>query len=330
MLRRQLYGLMLVSVAIIIVVFWLQLKPAYLERFQGKVQLEAFWRGADKHWTWQKYHDYFERLFHRVSGNYDKIIVYSVFGDPPTREQRLADPKVLYVQFSGEAYYSDPSRFDVNLLPHKTESNGDHVIIPHTLGGQRLYVYNYPLEYFYSPRNYETDRAMHKDMHSKFCSFIVSNGTATERVRFFEELNKHIPVDSCGGHLRNVSFEIPEFETPTYFTFMSQYKFNICFENTRQDYYFTEKMINAYYGRCVPIYYGCPQVPEFINLDAIVYIDDASDEGLKQGVARVLELHNDPAKYRAVYEQPLFKHGKVPPELDLEMLAPAGNILKGK
>lgn len=325
MRRRQLYGIMIVSIAIIFVMFLLNIKTrvASQERFEGKVQLENFWGNADKHSSWPGYHEYFEKLFRRVSQNYDKIIVYSVFGDLnnlPTRAQRLADTRVLHVQFSGEAYFNEPSLFDINLLPHKAETGKDYVVIPHTLGGQRLYVYNLVLDYFYRPRNYDVDKYAQPGVHSKFCSFIVSNGSATERVRFFEKLNQQVPVDSCGGHLRNVNFEIPEFETAAYFAFMSQYKFNICFENTRQDYYFTEKLINAYYAKCVPIYYGCPKLPDYINLDAIVYIDDASDESLSKGVERVLELHNDPAKYRSVYEQPLFKHGKVPPELDLEAL----------
>ena len=189
-------GIMLVSIAIIVVILLLNTRVtlqyfASYEQFEGKVQMENFWGNAEKHSSWPGYHDYFERLFCRVSQNYDKIIVYSVFGDLnnlPTRVKRLADTRVLYVQFSGEAYFNDPSLFDVNLLPHKAETGEDHVVIPHTLGGQRLYVYNFALDYFYRPRNYDVDKYAQPGMHSKFCSFIVSNGSATERVRFFERL----------------------------------------------------------------------------------------------------------------------------------------------
>ena len=50
----------------------------------------------------------------------------------------------------------------------------------------------------------------------------------------------------------------------------------ICFENLKVDYYFTEKLINAYLGGCIPIYWGCPNIEEFgydprgiLNFDTI-------------------------------------------------------------
>jgi hypothetical protein len=35
----------------------------------------------------------------------------------------------------------------------------------------------------------------------------------------------------------------------------------VCFENTCQSLYLTEKLANAYAAGCVPIYWGAPEAP---------------------------------------------------------------------
>lgn len=51
MRRRQLYGIMIVSIAIIVVMIWLNTQAASqyfasYEQFEGKVQMENFWGNA--------------------------------------------------------------------------------------------------------------------------------------------------------------------------------------------------------------------------------------------------------------------------------------------
>lgn len=51
---------------------------------------------------------------------------------------------------------------------------------------------------------------------------------------------------------------------------LRDYAFHITVENTRKDYYFSEKLIDALLTGCVPIYYGCPSIKDFFNIEGIL------------------------------------------------------------
>jgi hypothetical protein len=61
---------------------------------------------------------------------------------------------------------------------------------------------------------------------------------------------------------------------------------------------------------------GLKLKPEFINTKAIIHIPVATNESFAKAMEKIIELDNDPVKYREVYEQPLFKNGQLPDELN--------------
>lgn len=101
----------------------------------------------------------------------------------------------------------------------------------------------------------------------KFCSFIYSHSRvgygANLRVEFCKELMKqYAHVDCPGAMLHNM--EAPELAArndrnnwhSSKIKFLSQYKFNIAFENSDSPGYVTEKLTDAYLANTVPIYWG--------------------------------------------------------------------------
>jgi hypothetical protein len=279
-----------------------------------KIILKSFWDSLYVHPICKDFKEYFADVLSDVLPKYKVAYVYSVFGkEEPTLQDKINNPDVLYVQYSGEPHHRNPSLFHINLLASLESSNP--IIIPHTLGGQHLYVHNL-WSILNEQRIYQNDI----QTKSRFCSFIISNGGPQERLSFYRLLNSYKKVDSCGRFNNTVGYLLPETDTPEYYKFMSQYKYTICFENSQIDYYFSEKLINAYISKTIPIYWGCPQVPEFINTKAIIYIPDATAESFHKAMDRVIELENDPAKYKEVYEQPLFIEGKLPKQLDIAFL----------
>lgn len=86
----------------------------------------------------------------------------------------------------------------------------------------------------------------------KFCSFVVSNGKADEkRSEVFMALNSYKRVDSAGKFKNNVGFYVDD-----KVSFLRQFKFNICFENSYTNGYITEKIIDAKKADTIPIYWG--------------------------------------------------------------------------
>lgn len=45
---------------------------------------------------------------------------------------------------------------------------------------------------------------------------------------------------------------------------MSQYRFAICYENNVMNGYITEKIFDCFFARCVPVYWGAPNITDFI------------------------------------------------------------------
>ena len=178
---------------------------------------------------------------------------------------------------------------------------------------------------------------------SRFCSFFASfclyeksylgiyghhlNGIKQQRTIFYEQLNNtYKAVDALGGCYRNREQPpIPEslrkkYPGWTYFDsfiyFMRDYKFVMSMENWSSPGYFTEKLFNAYLGETIPIYWGAPDIDEFVNTDAFVWCKQW-DTCLK----RVRELDENDDLYRHMLSQPILKENKIPDWMSFDVLA---------
>jgi hypothetical protein len=166
---------------------------------------------------------------------------------------------------------------------------------------------------FITPRKYTLPR-------SKFCLFSVTNGAAQDRVKFFTELTNYKKVDSCGKFMNNLGYNCPgTYESKEYHDFISQYKFMICFENSSVKNYLTEKLINAYKCGTIPIYWGCTNLEEYVNMDAILYLKPGySDDDMRALIKEIEALDTDDTLYKKKYESVFFKNGVVPDLFDIE------------
>lgn len=58
---------------------------------------------------------------------------------------------------------------------------------------------------------------------------------------------------------------------------LEKYRFSVVIENCKIDYYFTEKLIDAFITGTIPIYWGCPSIGDFFNLDGMLIIESLED-----------------------------------------------------
>ena len=125
----------------------------------------------------------------------------------------------------------------------------------------------------------------------------------------FHTLNKYKPVDSCGKYENNIGQEFPFcYWTNKYRKFLSDYKFIICFENTKIETYITEKIVNPYLARTVPIYWGSHHVKNIFNMDSMIFLEDESDESFERVCKKVAELDNDDEQYLEFANRPVFNN----------------------
>jgi len=103
---------------------------------------------------------------------------------------------------------------------------------------------------------------------------------------------------------------------------LAPYQFSIVVENCRKPNYFSEKLVDCFVTRTVPLYWGCPNIAEFYDLRGLLTFDDeksfwvlyekvmtnpvalyeACREGLEENFRRSLELYNVPIVWRSVAE----------------------------
>lgn len=123
-----------------------------------------------------------------------------------------------------------------------------------------------------------------------FCSFVVSHlgGGDPMRAEFFHALSKYKKVDSGGGALNNIGGRVGDKDA-----FVRKHKFNIAFENSISSGYVTEKIVQAWAGHSLPIYYGDQAVLEDFNSDAFVYVKSRQD--IQRAVEEIvyLDTHDD-------------------------------------
>jgi hypothetical protein len=54
-------------------------------------------------------------------------------------------------------------------------------------------------------------------------------------------------------------------------------QFHICIENSKQKNFFTEKLIDCFITKTVPIYYGCENIEEYFDTEGMLFIKDFKD-----------------------------------------------------
>ena len=144
-----------------------------------------------------------------------------------------------------------------------------------------------------------------------FCSFVSANPASLERNEAFHFLSQYKRVDSGGPLFNNIGHILPRGEDAQIhkLKFISERKFNLCYENSSYPGYVTEKLFHALYAGVVPIYWGSPTVELDFNPDA--FISRHNYDTVESMIDDVMRIDHDLARYLDMVNQPIFsKHGK--------------------
>ncbi|WQS12689.1 fucosyltransferase [Helicobacter pylori] len=132
-----------------------------------------------------------------------------------------------------------------------------------------------------------------------FASFVANNANAPVRNAFYEALNSIEPVAGGGSVKNTLGYNVKNKNE-----FLSQYKFNLCFENSQGYGYVTEKILDAYFSHTIPIYWGSPSVAKDFNPKSFVNVHDFKN--FDEAIDHVRYLHTHPNAYLdMLYENPL-------------------------
>ena len=150
---------------------------------------------------------------------------------------------------------------------------------------------------------------------SEFCTFCASNENLynaqyrTNLVKYISENYKQITC--CGKVLNNTNGEYLSWDINERIEYHKHYKFNFCFENYESNgnpKYITEKIVNAFMFRTVPIYWGSNDINEFFNKEAFINCNGLTQEEI---LNKIIEVDTNNDIYEYMINQYPFKYKSI-------------------
>jgi hypothetical protein len=231
------------------------------------------------------------------------IIFYSCFGD----SHKNFNTKKIF--FTGENLRPNFNDCDLSLSFDFDDYNNKNIRLPLWY----LYIdwfnvksYNNP-EWLIPVEYLSGDNEFTKKDKNQFCSTVFSS-PYDNRFNMVNLLNNYKQVD-CYGKIHNN--KLPDGEKYK-MDVISNYKFNICFENSIYPGYFTEKLLHAKIAGCIPIYYSDKSYSEDFNKKCCINLIDFENE--YELIEYIKLIDNDTYLYNKIISEPLFK---ITPSLDM-------------
>jgi hypothetical protein len=183
-------------------------------------------------------------------------------------------------------FYTDNNIFNVNInvkkryawLLESTEVTSQYYnMIKHNyLLYDKVFTYNKELlkinnKFCFSPTGgcwiYPNEQKIHDK--TKLVSTIMSNKNFTSGHRLRHQIRDFIEnIDYYGRDINPISNKIIG---------LKDYMFSVVVENTKTDYYFTEKLIDCLRTGTIPIYYGCPSISNFFDIEGIITFNNIDE-----------------------------------------------------
>lgn len=249
----------------------------------------------------------FKKIFEKTAkfknfeftNDYDKanVLLESIYNTKMYNNKKWRY-KILW---SAEPCITDEENYDLILFSRTTDKN----IVDYPF-------YIYYMHFYddkYNILNRLIERPIITKIPDKFCCFIVSNGVCAVRNNMFHLLNSYKKVESLGRYCNNMNFVLEhKWWTEEFRDYISNYKFIICFENNKDNEYCntysTEKIINPYMSRIIPIYWGTNHIHKVLSRNSMLYLEDDSRESYQKIINEIIELDNDDDKYLEFVNRP--------------------------
>lgn len=137
-----------------------------------------------------------------------------------------------------------------------------------------------------------------------FCNFIY--GTSRDyREKAFDVFNKYKPVMSPGTGRNNMPNHVLVQTHDQKLDFLNKSKFTIAFDSTSLPGFATEKIMHAFAGKTIPVYFGDPAIGKHFNKKAFIDVADY-DFDLEKVLERMMEIDQNNELYLSILKEPVF------------------------
>ncbi|OON97919.1 MAG: hypothetical protein ATN32_05140 [Candidatus Epulonipiscium fishelsonii] len=263
-----------------------------------KIKFVDFWKGfnEEKNIFINILNTKYEIL---ISDNPDYII-YSCFGNKHLKYN------CIRIFYTGENIQPDFNICDYAIGYSYIKFEDRYIRFP-------LYLLNMYREDYYKALNKDNLNLSDIEFKNKFCNFIYSNSNANPfRDKLFKAINKYKKVDSGGKHLNNIN----NTNISNKYKFQKHYKFSIACENSTTIGYTTEKIVQAFAAKTIPIYWGDPNISKEFNSKAFINCHDYSS--FDQVLDKIKLLDNNDDLYLQMINEPVFTENQLKNQNNIE------------
>lgn len=230
------------------------------------------------------------------------ILIFSdsLFG----HRNRLITSARHRIFYTGENVAADPNvyKFDTAFTFDHIEDD-NHIRLPLWM----LNIHYLTTRYQLSMDNLIYRKSNHIDIFNrKFCGYVQRNPGCEYRNRAFDRISSEVSrIDAGGPHKNNIGYVIPRDDKGILrkFEWLQNYKFSLAYENSSTAGYITEKVLEAYIGNTVPIYWGSPTVEMDFNQAAFINRHSFISEEHFLDEIRITNENSE--RYKDYYYQPL-------------------------
>ncbi len=253
-----------------------------------KINFCDFWPGFESN---NLFLSFLIKHFNVIIDDKPDYLIFSVYG-----KKHLKYDRSIKIFYSGENFIPDFNLCDYALGFHYLDFGDRYLRFP-------LYVYyqwyyrNISQEFSLEHREWpDEERLVKRD----FCNFVYSNNVNADPIRdeFFKELSKYKKVDSGGRHLNNISGPVKD-----KLNFIKDYKFTIAFENSSSPGYTTEKLLEPFLAKSLPIYFGNPLIHMEFQNGSIVHVTDRND--FPRAIDEIIHLDQNDRHYLDKIKHPV-------------------------
>ena len=259
-----------------------------------KISFADFWDGFDYN------NNFFRDLILSIDNSYNfipfsndtDILIYSCFG----KSHNKVSPKVKKIFYTGENLRPNYNDCQYSLTFDFDSYSGKNIRLPlWVLQIDWFNKINYTNPQYVIPLEYIKANPLTRKNKDKFCC-IVFNSRSPHRWEIIEKLGKYKKVDCYGKPFGNWFYgEDNKLKT------MSDYKFNICFENSISPGYYTEKMIHAKTAGCLPLYWADNGCEKDFNKNSFLNLYNFNN--LDEFVEKIIELDKDDLAYSQITKE---------------------------
>jgi hypothetical protein len=181
-------------------------------------------------------------------------------------------------------------------------------------------IINFPLFVLYKHRfnlyNKWNNHEYISKIPEKNVCVIISNGEANERNYFYSELEKVVHIDYGGRYKNNIPRVEYEYFSNEFIQFISNYKFIITMENSKEERYITEKILHGFCANTIPVYWGSDYVHQYFNEKRFINVKSMDHDSVNSAINKIVNLINNSEQYLEMVNEPVYTNEQIDITID--------------